>query len=174
MPLIIFILAIAFFSIHLVVLKKKISPRYKMELLMAYLFFFLVGIQSLFSAVAHLFYPEETAKIIGWPPGGPFQFEVGIANLSFAVLGVLSIWFRKRFWIAVIVGYTIWLWGDAIGHIMQIIRIEDYAEGNAGVYFYSDIIAPFVLILSYFSYVGSVNEAKSWKRKWKHLMNHVE
>lgn len=171
MPLIVFILAIAFFSIHLVTLKKRVSAEQKMELLMAYLFFFLVGILSFFGFTAHFFYPDQTAKLIGWAPGSPFQFEVAMANLSYAILGILAIWLRKRFWVAIIIGYTVWLWGDALGHINQMVKVQDYATGNAGVYFYSDVIIPFVLLISYLSYIKSVNEAKTWKGKWNRIMN---
>lgn len=168
MPLIIFVLAIAFFSIHLVMANKRMSTEHKMELFMRYLFFFLVGLQSLFSSIAHLFYPDQTAQIIGWETS-PFQFEIGMINLSFAVLGILAIWLRKGFWIALIVGYTIWLWGAGIGHIEDLMKT---GRGNISVYFYSDLIAPFVLILTFLFYIQSIKGVVSWKGKWNHFINH--
>lgn len=167
MPLIIFILAIAFFSIHLVTANKRMSTEHKMELLVAYLFFFLVGIQSLLSSIAHLFYPDLTAQIIGWEISS-FQFEIGMANLSFAVLGILAIWFRKGFWLALIISYTIWLLGSTVGHVQEIMKT---GRGNINVYFYSDLIAPFVLILVFFFYIKSIKQSVSLKGKWNHFIN---
>src|SRR6476659_8155319 len=33
---------------------------------------------------------DDVARSIGWPPGSPFQWEVGVADLGWGVLGVLS------------------------------------------------------------------------------------
>ncbi len=43
------------------------------------------------------------AASIGWPAGSPFQFEVGIANLSFGILGILCLKFMDNFWTATVI-----------------------------------------------------------------------
>ena len=48
---------------------------------------YLVGIQGFIYAGGHLFFPDPIAESIGWPKGNPFQWEVGLANLSYGVLG---------------------------------------------------------------------------------------
>jgi hypothetical protein len=39
--------------------------------------------------------------MIGWPPGNPFQFEVGVHDGAWGVLGFLCIWIGGLFWLHV-------------------------------------------------------------------------
>lgn len=171
MPLIVFLLAIAFFSMQLVLTKRRMSSKHKMELFLTYLIASLVGVQAFIAFIVHVFYPQQAASLIGWKAGSPFQFEVGIANLAFSALGFLAICIRKRFWIAVIIGYSIYLWGAAIGHIVQFIVNKDVAEGNIGIYFISDIVTPCLLILTYIFFIKYEPAASTWKGKIKHILN---
>ena len=41
---------------------------------------------------------------------------------------------------------SVFLLGDAIGHIHQMIAANNFAPGNAGVPFYTDIICPLLSI----------------------------
>ena len=107
-----------------------------------------VGLSSLLGFIAHTFFADTTARQIGWPTGNPFQFEVAMANLALAVLGILCIWLRGNFWYATIIGYSILALGAAYGHIVQIIVNQDYAPDNAGAVLYYDILLPvFLLVL---------------------------
>ena len=42
---------------------------------------------------------------------------------------------------------TIFLWGAAAGHINQMILAHNFAPGNAGLIFWTDIFIPLVLII---------------------------
>ncbi|MCQ8904725.1 MAG: hypothetical protein NQU45_03285 [Methanothermobacter sp.] len=53
------------------------------------------------------------ATYIEWPTGSPFQLEVAFANLSFGVLGLLSWKFRGEFWMATIIGFSVFYLGAA-------------------------------------------------------------
>ena len=75
------------------------------EVLLGFVLLFNMGITSLLAAYAHLFMGPLIAEQIGWLPGSPFQFEIGMANLSYGILGVLAFWFRGRFWDAAIIGW---------------------------------------------------------------------
>jgi len=110
------------------------------------------GISSLFAFIGHVYFGPTTARIIGWPAGNPFQFEVGIANLSIAILALLSIWRRGDFWLATIISISVFMWGAAYGHIVQIIRFDNLAPGNAGPILYVDIFLPIILIGLYVAY----------------------
>jgi Family of unknown function (DUF6790) len=46
--------------------------------------------------------------------------------------------------LAAIVGPAGFLWGAAGGHVYQMITAHNFAPGNAGVIFYSDILVPIV------------------------------
>lgn len=50
----------------------------------------LIGINGIVAASGHLFFPKPVAASIGWAEGGPFQWEVGMANLGLGVAGMIS------------------------------------------------------------------------------------
>jgi hypothetical protein len=91
----------------------------------------------------HVFFGKLAAGFIGWEDS-PFQLEVGFASLGFALVGLLA--FRRSFdlRLAAIVGPASFLWGAAGGHVYQMITAHNFAPGNAGVIFYSDILVPIV------------------------------
>lgn len=117
------------------------------ETLLKYLLFFNVGIAGLIGFVAHTFLADETAKTIGWPIGSPFQFEMGIANLSYGVLGLLCLRFHRLFWAATVIGYSILFLGCAYGHWVQMQK-GDFHPWNAGPYIWiTDFIMPLIILL---------------------------
>ncbi len=170
MPLIVFILSLAFFCIHLILSKKRRSVEFKMQLLVMYFLVFIIGFQSFLSFMAHTFFANQTADLLGWAKNSPFQWEVGIANLAFSLMGFLSIWLKREFWVGLILGFTLWLWGDAIAHIRQMITLKDYSLNTSSSFFYSDLVGPLVLILSYIFYIKSIEEVKTWKAKFHHAL----
>ena len=124
-------------------------PRQKdriVEMLLLYFLVFCVGLTGLWGFLGHALDGARVAQFIGWPPGNPFQFEVAVANLAFSVLGFLAVWVRGSFWTATVIGYTVFLWGAAFGHIRDIIVNKNYAPGNAGAVLNMDIIIPVLLI----------------------------
>jgi hypothetical protein len=40
-----------------------------------------------------------------------------VANLSVGVLGILCYWMRDNFWVATVIGFSVWWLGDAMVHI---------------------------------------------------------
>jgi len=91
----------------------------------------------------HVFFGEMVARFIGWEDS-PFQREVGFASLGFAVVGFLA--FRGSFdtRMAAVIGITCFLLGAAGGHIVEMIRLHNFAPGNAGIIFYTDILLPVI------------------------------
>ena len=49
--------------------------------------------------IPHVFFPNQAAELIGWPPGSPFQLEVGFHDGAWGLLGFLSIWIGGSFWL---------------------------------------------------------------------------
>lgn len=141
-----FILAIIF-TLGQIAYKKEWHPNTVAETFLGYLLFFTMGIMSLFAAYGHVFMGPEIAKLIGWQPGSPFQFEIGMANLSYGVLGVLSLWIRGRFWDASIIGWSILLLGCFIGHIINYYTYDNSAPLNVGPYiWFYDLILPLLML----------------------------
>lgn len=122
------------------------------ETLLGYVLLFNMGITSLLAAYAHIFMGPIIAAQIGWPAGSPFQFEMGIANLSYGVLGMLAFWIRGRFWDAAIIGWSILLLGCFVGHLYDYLVHGNNAPLNIGIYIWiNDLILPiFLLTTLYF------------------------
>ncbi len=97
--------------------------------------------------IGHVVFSTQVAANIGWASGSPFQLEVAFANLSIGVLGVLCYWIRDNFWTATVISSSIFLLGDAYGHIINMIQFANYAPGNTGSVLYMDIIGPIILIV---------------------------
>lgn len=102
---------------------------------------FSVGVSYFYNFVVHTFFGEISAQFIGWA-NSPFQLEVGFASLGYAAVGFIS--FKKNWWLrlAAVVGPGLFMFGAAGGHIYQMIVANNFAPGNAGIMFYSDIFLP--------------------------------
>lgn len=171
MSLIIFIFALAIFSIHIVMTKRKMSSHHKMEILLSYLFACIVGVECFLTFIAHIFYPEQIADIIGWGKALPCQFEIGIFNLTFSLLGFCAIFLRQRFWIAVLIGYTVWQWGSCWGYFLDYMVEQPMLNRQMPVYFFSDLVAPALLILTYLFYIKTEPNGVRWFSKLKNCLN---
>jgi len=111
-----------------------------------------IGFGSIWAFIGHFFLSAQVAANIGWAPGNPFQTEVAFANLAIGVLGLLCYWIRDNFWTATVISSSIFLLGDAYGHIVNMIQYSNYAPGNAGSILYMDIIGPIILIVLLIAY----------------------
>jgi len=147
-------------SLHLLFSQKKTAAR-AIELYLLYLIVFCIGVSGIAGAYFHTALAASTAEKIGWAPGSPFQFEVAMANLAVGVAGILCIWFRGYFWLATLVIASIFIYGAAYGHFVQMAK-GDHAPYNSGVFLYlNDIGIPVVydlLGLGYFWERRSVNK----------------
>jgi hypothetical protein len=117
-----------------------------------YLLFFYVGLMGMLTAYAHVFRPVETSASIGWSVS-PYEYEVGMADLTIGVLGVLCLKFRDNFWLATAIANAVWLLGDAVGHIRQMTLNNNHAANNSGIFLVTEIIVPVVILaLALWSY----------------------
>jgi len=111
------------------------------EALLSWFLFFSLGVSFLYNFVMHVFFSEVAAAFIGWQTS-PFQKEVGFASLGFSVVGFLAFKGSAGLRLAALVGPAFFLWGAAAGHVQQMVEAHNFAPGNAGVIFYSDILLP--------------------------------
>jgi hypothetical protein len=112
----------------------------------------LVGVQGLFFGLGHLISPDRVAESIGWPKGNPFQREVGLASVSYGVLGALASGHGREWWLAAIVAFSIFYLGAAVGHVREMVVERNFSAGNAGPVFVFDVAAPLLLIALYIAY----------------------
>jgi hypothetical protein len=145
-----FLLALIFTATHLIYKKGWVVDR-SIETFLGYILLFNMGFMGVLAAYAHIFMGPETAKQIGWQPGSPFQFEIGMANLSYGVLGILSYWIRGRFWTASIIGWAIFLLGCFVGHLIDYYKYHNTAPLNIGVFiWFNDLFLPLLTLTLFF------------------------
>ncbi|HYP55205.1 MAG TPA: DUF6790 family protein [Solirubrobacterales bacterium] len=109
-----------------------------------------LGVAGIVGGLFHLFDGPEVAREIGFTRGdGGFQTEVGFGDVALGVAAVLCVWFRDRFWLAVLVVAAISLWGDAYGHVHQAIVNDNHDVDNTGPVLYTDVLFPLVALLLY-------------------------
>src|SRR5919199_1924597 len=113
------------------------------EALFSYFILFSIALGYLYNGIVHVFFGEMAARFIGWADS-PFQTELGFASLGFAAVGFLA--FRGSFDMrtAAVVGPACFLLGAAGTHIVDMLKSHNFAPGNAGVIFYTDILLPVI------------------------------
>lgn len=139
------------------------APRTKervIELFLVWFLFLMVGVSSIWAFMGHVFDANAVAAVIGWPPGSPFQYEVGIANLAFGILGLLCLKIRENFWTATIIGFSVFYLGAAYGHIVNFLETGNTAPGNIGFALYMDILIPIILICLLIAYKSTLKSVK--------------
>src|ERR1700721_2851172 len=121
------VLALVAASIHLAYSgERRSSAVAVVGTYLLYLLVIYVGLMGLFTAYYHVFRPIEASASIGWSTS-PYEYEVGMADLTIGVLGVLCLVFRGNFWLAAGIANAVWFIGDAIGHIRQLMLFNNHA-----------------------------------------------
>jgi hypothetical protein len=136
-----FVLGLLASAIALWLTPRPRTPAVVLEALFSYFLLFSIGFANLYNFISHVFFGKVAAAFIGWEDS-PFQLEVGFASLGFAALGLLAFKGSFDLRLAAIVGPACFLWGAAGVHVYQMITAHNFAPGNAGVVFYSDILVP--------------------------------
>ncbi|MGH4025110.1 MAG: DUF6790 family protein [Pseudonocardiaceae bacterium] len=106
------------------------------------------GVFLLLGGLAHIGPGANTvAASIGYAPS-MFQWEVGWADIAFGVLGIGCAWTVNRGgWLtAIVVGTSIALAGDGIGHIMQLVAHGNTAPNNV-LALPSDFLTPALMVV---------------------------
>lgn len=138
-----FAVAVLFILIHLSLRIPHISYA---EIVYRWMALFALGFTSIYAAVMHVFFADVAAASIGWTVS-PFQFEVGMADLAVGLLGVISFRSHYGFRLATVITALCMFWGDAIGHIYQMLMFQNFNPGNAGSWFAIDLVVPAILLL---------------------------
>jgi hypothetical protein len=113
------------------------------EAVLAWFLFFSIGVSFFYNFFFHVFFGDRAASFIGWA-NSPFQAEVGYASLGFSAVGFLAFRGGRQVRLAAVLGPALFLWGAAIGHAHDMLRSGNFAPGNAGVIFWTDILLPIV------------------------------
>lgn len=144
------LVALAGAGIHLFRHPDERRPAQTVEVVLLWWIVVTIGVAGIVGGLFHLFDGASIAREIGFTRGdGGFQTEVGFGDLALGVAAVLCIWFRDRYWLAIVVVATISLWGDAFGHIHQEIVNDNHDPDNTGPVLYADIVVPLVALALY-------------------------
>ncbi len=103
--------------------------------------FFSIGCSFLYNGFFHAAMPQMAAELIGWA-NSPFQIELGFASIGFGLVGVIAPWKGIQMRFAAILPVASFLWGAAGVHIQSMITEGNFAPGNAGVIFWTDLLLP--------------------------------
>ena len=69
-----------------------------------------------------------------------------MADLAIGATACIAFWRDLSFKAATVCAASIFLLGDAIGHVREMVTAGNFAPGNAGVPFYMDVICPLLAI----------------------------
>ena len=98
--------------VHLALSKVPRTPLRVVHILLLYALVLGVGVIGLpLGFIPHVFFADQAAQSIGWPTGSPFQFEVGVHDGAWGVLGFLCIWIGGLFWLATGLGWSLFMLG---------------------------------------------------------------
>jgi hypothetical protein len=155
-----FVVGLAASGISLARAERPLAAPVVVEALLSWFMLFSIGAAYFYNFVFHVFFGELAASYIGWADS-PFQIEVGFASLGMSLLGFLG--FRGGFEmrLAAIVNCAAFLWGAAGGHVYQMATKGNYAPGNAGVIFWTDILMPVVALALLYAQVRVGRPARS-------------
>src|SRR4026207_2450164 len=109
--------------LHLALSKVPRTPYRVIHILLLYALVLDVGVIGLpLGFIPHVFFPNQAAELIGWPPGSPFPLEVGLNAGAWGVLGFLGICIAGSFWLATGLGWSFFMLGATYGHLYQTLR----------------------------------------------------
>lgn len=106
--------------------REEAARRDVLASLVLYFVFYGYGIGGVWNFVGHFFMSDAVAASVGWPAGSPFQQELAFYALGTGVVGLMTPWWRGRFWVAAAVAPSIFVYGAAFTHIQ-----EHVVNGNA-------------------------------------------
>lgn len=158
-PLTFFVLGLAVALAGIARAPRPLGSRAVIEKLLAWYVLFNIALAYLVNFVFHALFGAMAAAFIGWADS-PFQFEVGTASLGFSLAGFFAAFagFDRR--LIAVIGPGIFTLGAAVGHVEQMVTAHNFAPGNAGAIFYTDIIIPifgFVLLWLQHGHRGSTD-----------------
>lgn len=111
---------------------------------------YMIGWAGVGAGISHIFFGKQISKSIGFQKT-PYELEVGFADLSFGIVGLMASGQPEAFWLAIILVSGFYRIGCGIGHIRQIIQAKNYAINNTAILFLNFVVPAF-LIWTYYAW----------------------
>jgi hypothetical protein len=129
--IVVMLLSVLLPLLHLAITRGPWTHRNVLRLLLIYAFVLDVGVVGfVLGFIPHVFFADRAAELIGWPKGSMFQFEVGLHDGAWGILGFLCVFFGGGFWLATAIGWSFFMLGAAWGHVQQVVTLGNYAPYN--------------------------------------------
>ena len=138
-----FVIGLIFSAVTLARKPQPVTAPVVIEALFKWFLFFSIGVSYVYNGVFHVIFHEMAAGFIGWADS-PFQIELGFASFGMGLIGLIASWRSFDLRLAAILGPACFLWGAAGVHIVSMISEQNFAPGNAGIIFWSDIVVPVI------------------------------
>lgn len=119
------------------------STKPKKEIFLLFYLFISVGIQGLSTGFFQIVKPELVEGYTQWP-FSRYLAELGMANLGFGILGILSLWQDNGWQRATAIGYGLFLLFTGLGHLYSIYH-TGISPGDFGGFLLSDLFVPVAL-----------------------------
>lgn len=116
------------------------------EQLLLQLLFWAVGVECLIIFILFMWFPHVAGSYTNLVLSR-FSYDLSMVNLSFAVLGFASLLSSLGFRTATALGYSIWIFGDGLGHLNNILAGIS-SPPHVKSMFYSDLVVPLVIIVT--------------------------
>lgn len=91
-----------------------------------------VGVDTLWAGLFHVLVPHLAAASIGWEVS-PFQFEIGVSDISIGLVAIAAFWRSLPFKTAVVAYIVLFYIGVSVGHLREAIEAGNYAANNFGL-----------------------------------------
>jgi hypothetical protein len=126
--------------------RNELTKAFVVEIIFKYFCLWAHGITWVYNGIVHVVWHKMAAGFIGWADS-PFQIELGVASLGFGFIGLLA--FKKDYGmrLSLVVSTSAFLWGCAIGHVIEMNATGNHAEGNSGVMLWTGILLPVISII---------------------------
>jgi hypothetical protein len=135
--------------LHLHLSKQPRTRSRVIHLLLLYALVLDVGVGLFLGFIPHVFFADQAARLIGWPTGCPFEFEVGFHDGAWGLLGFLCLRIGGPFRLATGLGWSFLMFGATYIHIDQTVHEGNYAPYNFLTMFSDGFITVWLLILLY-------------------------
>ncbi len=140
-----FILALILSGLEWLIQKARHRANFP-DILLRWLLLFPVGVASLYLFIMYSIFPNAIGSAESLAIGNVY-FSYGIANLCIGLLGVFAFFQSYGFRAATVLATTVWLWGNVIGQIFQLLARHSLGLMNVDSWFWMSLIIPILLII---------------------------
>lgn len=141
----VFSILLTFLPFFLGFLHTKLSQGSLIDRIFCYYLFIAVGVQGIASGVMQAFFSETVTQYVHWP-FSPFIVELGLANISYGILGLLSPWMGRGWQTATCFGYASFLLFTGMRHALELLD-KGVNPGNSGPFAYVDYLVSSILFV---------------------------